>query len=171
MLSFQRQINSKKKKRTAHIWIEKGAALAPKVCLNNHSTEVAWFSSEKTKSSQPAKAGLENSIDRWWISISKQMKNWLECDGRWIAPSSERIYLDVIGLCPAPEDLQTVPKMHPNPQKRTTHCAAVYWNQKEELYAAWNDLLEWYLEKMNVTQRNRIISPKGPFCDYGIGLL
>ncbi|MFT4857750.1 MAG: putative membrane protein, partial [Planctomycetota bacterium] len=122
------------------LWIEKGA-LWPDGVPQQSLYRVADLAPRKP-SLPAAKAGLENPIDRWVDHYFKANEiDWnVRVDDRTFL---RRIYLDVIGLLPSPEDLERFQE-DPNPQKRQA-IAQQLLDQKEDYtqhwMTFWNDIL------------------------------
>jgi len=122
------------------LWIEKGA-LWPEGVPQQSLYRVADLAPRKP-SLPAAKAGLENPIDRWvdqYFQANEIDWNVMVDDRTFL----RRIYLDVIGLLPSPEDLQRF-QDDPNPQKRRL-IAQQLLDQKEDYtqhwMTFWNDIL------------------------------
>jgi hypothetical protein len=122
------------------LWIEKGAPW-PEGVSQQSLYRVADLAPRRP-SLPAAKAGLENPIDRWVDQYFQANEiNWnAAVDDRTFL---RRIYLDVIGLLPSPEDLQGF-QDDPNPQKRQL-IAQQLLDQKEDYtqhwMTFWNDIL------------------------------
>jgi uncharacterized membrane protein len=122
------------------LWIEKGAPW-PEGVSQQSLYRVADLAPRKP-SLPAAKAGLENPIDRWVDQYFQANEiNWnAAVDDRTFL---RRIYLDVIGLLPSPEDLRGF-QDDPNPQKRQL-IAQQLLDQKEDYtqhwMTFWNDIL------------------------------
>lgn len=122
------------------LWIEKGA-LWPDGVPQQSLYRVADLAPRKP-SLPAAKVGLENPIDRWVDHYFKANEiDWnVRVDDRTFL---RRIYLDVIGLLPSPEDLERFQE-DPNPQKRQA-IAQQLLDQKEDYtqhwMTFWNDIL------------------------------
>ncbi len=122
------------------LWIEKGAPW-PDGVAQQSIYRVAALAPRKPDL-PPAKPGLENPIDRWVDQYFQQNElDWSEMvDDRTYL---RRIYLDVIGLLPSPEELRAF-ESDQNPEKR------VIWLQNllerkddftQHWLTFWNDLL------------------------------
>lgn len=122
------------------LWIEKGAPW-PDGVAQQSIYRVAAFAPRKPDL-PPAKPGLENPIDRWVDQYFQQNElDWSEVvDDRTYL---RRIYLDVIGLLPSPEELGAF-ESDPNPEKRDI-CLQNLLERKDDFaqhwLTFWNDLL------------------------------
>ena len=122
------------------LWIEKGAPW-PEGVPQQSIYRVAELAPRKPILPN-AKPGLENPIDRWVDSYFQDNKiKWSpEVDDRTFL---RRIYLDVIGLLPSPEELERFQK-DSDPQKRQV-IAQQLLDQKEDYtqhwLSFWNDIL------------------------------
>lgn len=122
------------------LWIEKGAPW-PEGVLQQSIYRVAELAPRKPILPN-AKPGLENPIDRWVDSYFQENKiKWSpEVNDRTFL---RRIYLDVIGLLPSPEELERFQK-DSDPQKRQA-VAQQLLDQKEDYtqhwLTFWNDIL------------------------------
>jgi uncharacterized membrane protein len=122
------------------LWIEKGA-IWPEGVPQQSIYRVAELAPRKPNLPS-AKPGLENPIDHWVDSYFQENNiNWSgKVDDRTFL---RRIYLDVIGLLPSPEELERFQK-DSNPQKRQA-VAQQLLDQKENYtqhwLTFWNDIL------------------------------
>ncbi|MBN7811543.1 PSD1 domain-containing protein [Algoriphagus sp. H41] len=131
---------SKEEIQLLRLWVEKGAPW-PDGVAQQSVYRVAALAPRKPDL-PPAKPGLENPIDRWVDRYFQENElAWSETvDDRTYL---RRIYLDIIGLLPSPEEL-TAFESDPNPEKRDI------WLQKlldrkddfaQHWLTFWNDLL------------------------------
>lgn len=122
------------------LWIEKGAPW-PDGIAQQSIYRVAELAPRKPALPQ-SQAGLENPIDRWVDQYFQQNDlEWTETvDDRTYL---RRIYLDVIGLLPSPQELASF-EADPNPDKREIWLQNLL--DRKDDYAQhwltfWNDLL------------------------------
>lgn len=122
------------------LWVEKGAPW-PEGVPQQSIYRVADLA-PRNPALPKAKAGLENPIDRW-------VDQYFEANQiDWTAPTDDRvflkrIYLDVIGLLPSPNELQRF-SQDSNPDKR--QLIAQQLLEREDDYTQhwltfWNDIL------------------------------
>jgi uncharacterized membrane protein len=122
------------------LWIEKGA-IWPEGVPQQSIYRVAELAPRKPNLPS-AKPGLENPIDHWVDSYFQENNiNWSgKVDDRTFL---RRIYLDVIGLLPSPEELERFQK-DSNPQKRQAVAQQLLdqkGNYTQHWLTFWNDIL------------------------------
>ena len=122
------------------LWIEKGAPW-PDGVAEQSIYRVAELA-PRNPALPPSRAGLENPIDRWVDDYFQQNElDWSEMvDDRTYL---RRVYLDVVGLLPTPQELAAFEK-DPNPNKREIWLQNLL--DRKDDYAQhwltfWNDLL------------------------------
>lgn len=122
------------------LWIEKGAPWPDGVAQQSIYRIAELAPREPTL--PPSKAGLENPIDRWVNDYFQQNElDWSEVvDDRTYL---RRVYLDVIGLLPSPQELASFEK-DPNPSKREIWLQDLL-DRKDDFaqhwFTFWNDAL------------------------------
>src|SRR5690606_17368662 len=122
------------------LWIEKGAPWPDGVAQQSVYRVAAL--APRNPALPPSQAGLENPIDRWVDQYFQQNElGWSEIvnDRTYL----RRVYLDVIGLLPSPQELTAFEK-DPNPDKREIVLESLLGRKDD--YAQhwltfWNDLL------------------------------
>ncbi|MFN3997061.1 DUF1549 domain-containing protein [Algoriphagus sp.] len=131
---------SKDEIQMLRLWVEKGAPW-PDGVAQQSVYRVAALAPRKPDL-PTAKAGLENPIDRWVDQYFEQNQlSWSKAvDDRTFL---RRVYLDVIGLLPSPEELAAFEKDQ-NPDKREILIEALL-NRKDDFaqhwLTFWNDAL------------------------------
>ncbi|WP_425542794.1 DUF1549 domain-containing protein [Algoriphagus jejuensis] len=131
---------SKEEIKLLTLWIEKGAPW-PDGVAQQSIYRVADLA-PRTPDLPPSRPGLENPIDRWVDQYFQQ--NELE----WSAKVDDRtylrrIYLDVIGLLPSPQELADFER-DPNPNKRELWLENLLGRKDDfaqHWLTFWNDLL------------------------------
>nr|WP_051315170.1 DUF1549 domain-containing protein [Algoriphagus terrigena] len=122
------------------LWIEKGAPWPDGVAQQSIYRVAAL--APRNPALPPAQAGLENPIDRWVDQYFQQNElEWSEVvDDRTYL---RRVYLDVVGLLPTPQELAAFEK-DPNPDKRKILLQDLL-SRKDDFaqhwLTFWNDLL------------------------------
>lgn len=131
---------SKEEIQLLTLWVEKGAPW-PEGVAQQSVYRVAALAPRKP-ALPPAKPGLENPIDRWVDDYFQQ--NYLT----WTQPVDDRtflrrIYLDLIGLMPSPEELADF-ETNQNPTKRENAVLDLLNRQDDfaqHWLTFWNDAL------------------------------